>query len=158
MNNSVWPHYICGNDNIIGTNPLDSDSDDDRVIDGLDDFPLDPSEIIDLDNDGIGDNVDDDDNNDGFLDERVFISGLVTPGVNGNEATWKVVNIKNHPNSKVFIYDLNGLLVYEKSNYQNDWAGTYYQTGEQLPAGSYYYIIIGIENSQKLDGWLYLTY
>ena len=39
------------------------------------------------------------------------------------------------------------VLVYEKSNYQNDWAGTYYQTGELLPAGSYYYIIIGIENS-----------
>ena len=147
-----------GNENIIGTNPLDSDTDDDGVIDGLDDFPLDPSEIIDSDNDGIGDNADDDDNNDGFLDDRVFVSGLVTPGVNGSEATWKIVNIENHPNSKVFIYDRNGLLVYEKSNYQNDWAGTYYQTGELLPAGSYYYIIIGIENSQKLDGWLYLTY
>ena len=29
-----------GNENIIGTNPLDSDTDDDGVIDGLDDFPL----------------------------------------------------------------------------------------------------------------------
>ena len=103
-------------------------------------------------------NSDDDVNGDGFLDNEIFVSGLVTPGVRGNEATWKVLNIDNYPGSKVSIYDRNGLLVYKKINYQNNWAGTFQQTGDLLPAGSYYYIIEISENDKFIQGWLYLTY
>jgi len=42
-----------------GTDPLDEDSDDDGFIDGLDEFPLDPTEWYDSDGDGCGDNSDD---------------------------------------------------------------------------------------------------
>ena len=42
----------------VGTDPRDRDTDDDGVIDGLDDFPLDSSEWIDSDGDGCGDNRD----------------------------------------------------------------------------------------------------
>ena len=101
-----------GNENQIGTDPNNRDSDNDGVIDGLDDFPLDPNEFVDSDGDGIGDNTDQDDNNDGFIDNEIFVSALVTPGVSGNEATWKVINIENYPNAKVSIYDRNGLQVY----------------------------------------------
>ena len=41
-----------------GTDPRDRDTDDDGVIDGLDDFPLDSSEWVDSDGDGCGDNRD----------------------------------------------------------------------------------------------------
>ncbi len=50
------------------TYPNDSDSDDDMVIDGQDDFPLDPTESRDNDGDGIGNNADTDDDNDGTPD------------------------------------------------------------------------------------------
>ena len=93
-----------------------------------------------------------------FLISKFFVSALVTPGVRGNEATWKVINIQNYPKSKVSIYDRNGLQVYKKINYQNDWAGTFKQTGDLLPAGSYYYIIEVSDNNKVLQGWLYLTY
>ena len=147
-----------GEENQIGSDPNDRDTDKDGIIDGLDDFPLDPNESVDTDGDGIGDNSDDDVNGDGFSDQQIFVSGLVTPGVRGNEATWKVMNIQNYPKSKVSIYDRNGLQVYKKINYQNDWAGTFKQTGDLLPAGSYYYIIEVSDNNKVLQGWLYLTY
>ena len=38
------------------------------MLDTLDDFPLNPDESIDTDNDGIGNNADLDDDNDGVLD------------------------------------------------------------------------------------------
>ena len=147
-----------GNENQIGTDPNNRDSDNDGVIDGLDDFPLDPNEFVDSDGDGIGDNTDQDDNNDGFIDNEIFVSALVTPGVSGNEATWKVINIENYPNAKVSIYDRNGLQVYMNINYQNDWAGTFNQTGNLLPAGSYYYRVEVPDINKILEGWLYLTY
>lgn len=42
----------------LGTDPRDPDSDDDLVIDGEDAFPLDPLEWADTDGDGCGDNSD----------------------------------------------------------------------------------------------------
>lgn len=52
----------------LGTNPLIADTDIDGVLDGADAFPLDPSETIDTDGDGIGNNTDNDDDNDGLSD------------------------------------------------------------------------------------------
>ena len=46
----------------------DSDDDNDGIVDAADDFPLDSTETIDSDSDGIGDNADPDDDNDGVLD------------------------------------------------------------------------------------------
>jgi alpha-tubulin suppressor-like RCC1 family protein len=58
---------------VSGTGDLDLgtivlDSDDDGVPDSLDEFPLDPGETVDNDNDGIGNNADLDDDNDGVPD------------------------------------------------------------------------------------------
>ena len=43
---------------ILGTNPLDNDSDDDGYLDNNDAFPMDPTEWTDEDGDGVGDNSD----------------------------------------------------------------------------------------------------
>jgi gliding motility-associated-like protein len=58
---------------IIGTDPLDRDSDGDGYEDGADAFPSDPLEWIDTDSNGVGDNTDADDDSDGYsdTDERV---------------------------------------------------------------------------------------
>ncbi len=45
-------------ENQIGTDIYDDDTDNDGVIDGIDKFPLDPSEWLDSDDDGCGDNSD----------------------------------------------------------------------------------------------------
>ena len=63
-----------------GTDINDPDTDGDGIIDGRDDFPLDPNASQDTDKDGIPDDKDDDDDNDGVEDDKddfpkdVFIS------------------------------------------------------------------------------------
>jgi hypothetical protein len=51
------------------------DNDGDNVLDYLDAFPLDNSESIDSDNDGIGNNADTDDDNDGYTDTEETAAG-----------------------------------------------------------------------------------
>jgi len=51
--------------------PLDNDSDGDGVLDGQDSFPLDIGESLDSDNDGVWDNIDNDDDNDGIIDALI---------------------------------------------------------------------------------------
>jgi uncharacterized repeat protein (TIGR02543 family) len=51
-----------------GTDPAKKDTDEDGVKDGVDALPSDPTETLDSDNDGIGDNADLDDDGDGYSD------------------------------------------------------------------------------------------
>ena len=105
----------------------------------------------DRDKDGIASCEDPDDG-------EIYVSPLLTPGVNGPEATWQVKHIEQYATSSVKVYNRNGQLVFSKRNYQNDWAGTYQETGELLPAGSYYYLVEVQETGKVKKGWLYLTY
>ncbi|WP_251358973.1 thrombospondin type 3 repeat-containing protein [Kangiella sp. TOML190] len=56
-------------ENEIGTNDNNPDTDDDGVLDMDDLFPVDGTESSDNDSDGIGDNADTDDDNDGMPDD-----------------------------------------------------------------------------------------
>ena len=60
---------------MTGTNPLLADTDADGTPDGNDLFPLDASESLDTDEDGIGNNADSDDDGDGFSDAQEEIDG-----------------------------------------------------------------------------------
>ena len=114
--------------------------------------PLNPfSKPIDRDSDGIASCEDPD-------DDEIYVSPLLTPGVNGQESTWKIKHIEQYGTSSVKVYNRNGQLVFSKRNYQNDWIGTYQETGELLPAGSYYYLVVVQETGKVKKGWLYLTY
>ena len=145
----------------IGNNQ-DLDDDNDGYSDIIENTegtdPLDASDRpLDDDNDGIPNSQDSDANGDGFTDEELFVSEVLTPGVNGPEATWQIINLDQYPNAVVKVYNRNGQLVYEMKDYRNDWAGIYQRTGELLPAGSYYYRI-DLGNGRTQDGWLYLSY
>ena len=56
------------NDGTGAPDCIDTDDDDDGVLDGADAFPLDPSESVDTDADGTGNNADTDDDADGQSD------------------------------------------------------------------------------------------
>ena len=111
----------------------------------------------DLDGDGIPDRLDEDANGDSFEDNLLFVSEVLTPNVNGPEAFWQIINLDSYPTAKVSVYNRNGLLVFQESNYQNDWGGIYEKTGGLLPVGSYYYRI-DLGNGKVKEGWLYLSY
>jgi len=59
-------HPTSGNDALWSITQLDTDGD--GVVDTQDAFPTDPTEWSDADADGVGDNADTDDDNDGLLD------------------------------------------------------------------------------------------
>ncbi|AWB66016.1 hypothetical protein C2869_05995 [Saccharobesus litoralis] len=69
-----------------GTNPLNPDTDGDSFNDLVDVFPLDPSEWIDTDADGAGNNADLDDDNDGLsdLDELANGTDPLNPDTDGD--------------------------------------------------------------------------
>ena len=141
----------------LGDN-FDVDDDNDGCLDTTDVFPFDSNECLDADNDGIGDNEDPDDNNDGFEDNKLFSSGVLTPGSSGLESTWKIINIERYPNARVTIYNKNAQVVFSALGYKNDWRGTYKDSGDLLPAGSYYYVVDPNNGEKALTGWLYITY
>ena len=58
----------CGGDGNSGPLPENNDRDGDGIINAEDAFPDDPSESVDSDGDGIGNNADTDDDGDGALD------------------------------------------------------------------------------------------
>jgi gliding motility-associated-like protein len=138
------------------------DTDADGVPDDIDNCPnvanLDQS---DDDMDGIGNYCDPDfPMCDGcpLADNEIKVSRLVTPDTFGPESTWQIINIENFPNSRVSVYNRNGQLVYQKNAYQNDWNGTYQETGEYLSAGPYYFTVEIPEINELKKGWLYLNY
>ena len=141
----------------LGDN-IDIDSDNDGIPNTQDAFPLDPSESKDADGDGIGDNADPDDNQDGFDDEKVLASGVLTPNSSGLESTWKIINLDKNPNARVAVYSKNGLEVFSAQGYRNDWRGTYKNSTNLLPAGSYYYVVELNTGEEPITGWLYITY
>ena len=61
---------------LLGTDPLNADSDADGFNDGSDAFPLDLTESLDTDLDGIGNNADQDDDGDGLSDILEIQVGL----------------------------------------------------------------------------------
>ncbi len=144
----------------------DSDADNDGVWDDRDVFPYDPNESIDTDGDGIGDNADPDDNNDGFPEDPVknqkgeeviplFVSELLTPNQPGLESKWRIVNIEKYPTANVKVYNRDWNIVFESWNYKNNWDGKG-KKGNLLPSGPYYYIIDRGDETEVVEGWLYL--
>jgi len=138
------------------------DTDNDGVPDDIDNCPdvANPNQSDD-DMDGIGNYCDPD-----FPmcegcplpENEIKVSRLVTPDTFGPESTWQVINIENFPNSRVSVYNRNGQLVFQKNAYENDWNGTYQETGEYLSAGPYYFIVEVPEINELKKGWLYLNY
>ena len=153
LNETLYP---IDTDNDGLSNCYDEDDDGDGWSDEIEEKcgtnPLDVFDVpVDRDNDGDPSCTDPDDN-------QIFVSPLLTPGVNGPESTWKIINFEQYPSSIVKVYNRYGQVVFRKVNYQNDWAGTYNKTGELLPAGSYYYVVEVPETGKVKKGWLYLTY
>ncbi|WP_311568124.1 hypothetical protein [Photobacterium arenosum] len=71
---------------VVDDAALKTDSDGDGVIDAADPFPNDPNESADFDYDGLGDNLDPDDDNDGLTDvqEEMLKTDPFNPDTDGD--------------------------------------------------------------------------
>ncbi|MFH2095197.1 MAG: gliding motility-associated C-terminal domain-containing protein, partial [Bacteroidota bacterium] len=71
--------------------------------------------------------------------DYIIIYNTFTPNGDEHNQYWIIENIEQYPDNTIQVFNRNGHIVFETSNYQNDWDGKYY--GNDLPAATYYYII-----------------
>ena len=119
------------------------DTDGDGISDSKDNCPMSFNPYQeDIDGDGKGDVCD--------LIE-VNASQVFTPNGDGINDEWIIINIDNHPNSIVYVFDSNGIKVFEQINYKNNWQ-------PKLSIGAYYFQI-DLDGDKIIDeqGWFYVT-
>lgn len=83
-------------------------------------------------------------------DFKLFINNVVTPDNNGENDTWVIKNIETFELSNVYIYDRYGKEIYSKKGYKNDWDAS--SNFDQVPDGTYYYIINFDDNDKVYKG------
>jgi gliding motility-associated-like protein len=66
---------------------------------------------------------------------------VFTPNGDGQNDFFIVDKLDGYENSKITIYNRWGKIVYMNEDYQNDWDGTHYKSGNDLGTGVYYYIV-----------------
>jgi len=75
-----------------------------------------------------------------FDEINVTPAVLFTPNGDGINDKFVIQNIDNYPQNKLQICDRTGKIVYEKTNYQNDWDGTL-AGGIKITKETYYYTL-----------------
>jgi gliding motility-associated-like protein/uncharacterized repeat protein (TIGR01451 family) len=92
---------------------------------------------------------------------------LVPEGFSPNEdyknQSFFIRCIELYPENQLKIFNRYGSIVYEASNYQNDWegipnAGLLHNSGERLPTGTYFWQLDLGDGSQSRVGWVYINY
>jgi len=87
---------------------------------------------------------------------------FMTPNGDGQNDILELEGIENSPNNLMQIFDRYGVLVYSKTNYQNDFDGrsnreSVIQRSSGLASGIYFYIITMHDLRQKHQGYLYIS-
>jgi gliding motility-associated-like protein len=83
-------------------------------------------------------------------DVVLTIYTIITPNGDGFNDTWIIDNLISYPNNSVAIYNRYGQVVYEATNYANDWDGT--REGDQLPEGAYFYVVELTDSGEVFKG------
>lgn len=94
--------------------------------------------------------------------DELEVFNLFSPNGDGTNDTFVIEGIEAFDNT-LKIYNRWGNLVYDVTNYQNDWDGTANTTrvinrNKKLPAGTYFYTLELTESGRASAGWLYINY
>jgi len=82
-------------------------------------------------------------------DNGLVITDLFTPNGDGVNETWVIDNLQSLGTYTLQIFSRGGLEVYNTNNYANDWDGKNQYSGENLPDGTYYFLIQTETNEYK---------
>ncbi|WP_161594377.1 gliding motility-associated C-terminal domain-containing protein [Flagellimonas alvinocaridis] len=85
-----------------------------------------------------------------------------SPNGDGVNDFFKIDCISRYPQNELQVYNRWGNIVYQKRSYNNDWDGTpngraIVQKEDQLPVGTYYYILDLGDGSEPQTDWLYIN-
>ena len=167
------------------TDPLNPDTDGDGVLDGTEiadgTNPTEPCSLLitsqslaasvlwlnsDCDNDGITNGAEVQNGNDPFNECspkpcNINIPEGFSPDGDGINETFVIEGIELYPNNIISIFNRWGVLVYQTTNYQNNWDGKTQSTftigGGELPSATYYYVFDTMDkNVGVLTGYIYL--
>ncbi len=91
----------------------------------------------------------------GVTISKTDVCGLViydafSPDGNDKNEVWNIGNAGSFPNIKVKIFNLWGKMVFSSNGYGTPWDGTF--NGNDLPAGTYYYMIDPGDGSEVITG------
>lgn len=88
-------------------------------------------------------------------DPGVYIPDGITPNGDGLNDQLIIQGIENYEQNELILFDRWGNQVFQASPYENNWDGTYQNTG--LPEGAYYYILkTDVTNKETLKGRVYI--
>ena len=73
--------------------------------------------------------------------QPIVIPNVITINGDGSNDTWKIEHIEGYPNATFEIFNRWGNLVWKSTGYPKQWDGTNFRNGEELPDGTYFYII-----------------
>ena len=74
---------------------------------------------------------------------------IFSPNSDGTNDYFIPVNLEDYPDPTLIVYNRWGKIVYQMENYNYDWDGTDYKTGNELSDGVYFYVVI--PNSEKYE-------
>ena len=144
-------------DEVEGDVDTDGDGQEDyRDLDSDDDGVLDADESTgDCDNDGTPDRIDEDK----CYDELEVLEGF-SPNGDGVNDNYVIPWINQFNKVSFEVFNRWGNIVYRKDKYENDWNGISnvgFSVGDELPVGTYYYIITVVDTGDKVQGYIYLN-
>ncbi len=149
------------NDGILDTDEGDVDTDGDgkedyRDLDSDADGILDADESTgDCDNDSIPDRID----KDKCFDELEVLEGF-SPNGDGTNDNFVIAWLDQYNKVSFEVFNRWGNVVYRQDKYENNWNGfsnVGFSIGDELPVGTYYYIIHISDTGEKLNGYIYLN-
>ena len=71
--------------------------------------------------------------------KKFIVRNTFTPNGDGINDVWAIENLNTNPHAEVNVFNRYGEKLFTSIGYSNPWDGRY--RGEELPVGTYYYII-----------------
>ncbi len=81
--------------------------------------------------------------------EAPVIPDIITPNHDGFNDVLIISCIEFFPTNELQVFNRWGQQIYHAFGYDNNWGGTWDQTGGDLPDGTYYYVFIATINNEE---------
>jgi gliding motility-associated-like protein len=80
------------------------------------------------------------------------IPNVFTPNGDGINDKWEIQHLESYPGATVEVFNRYGSLVFRSNGYPTPWDGKY--KGNEMPAGTYYYIINPKNGRKQISGFV----